>query len=179
MWYAAQFVVPQLAAIVIGALMLLAAWRTPVLARVLYLALFAWACITNFWTVAQRPHVYVEYAPLAVLDVYRTFITGFFAQHTQPIVMAVAACQGLVAFGLAMGGLLARVALVGTAVFLVAIAPLGVGSGFPSTLLMAAGALVLLRRPDALADGILQLALARLGHTGGSATTSRTHPEPR
>ena len=38
---------------------------------------------------------------------------------------------------------------IGAMLFLVSIAPLGVGSGFPSTLIMAAAALAILRQPDA------------------------------
>jgi hypothetical protein len=169
MWYAAQYLAMQITAIVIGGLMLLAAWRRPLLGRFLYLALFTWACFMNFWTATMRPAVYLDYGPLAVLGVYREFIAGFFAQHAAALVMTVAGCQGLIAFGLAIGGPLARIGLVGAVCFLVAIAPLGVGSGFPSTLLMAAGAIVLLRRPGALEGGMLERAIGAIGHARGTS----------
>jgi hypothetical protein len=155
MWYTVRFAAPHIASIVVGALLLVAAWRRPLLARALYFALFTWAAFTNFWTATVRPHVYLEYASLAVLGVYRDFILGFFAEHIQLLVMSVAACQALVAFGLAVGRPFARIGLVGATCFLVAIAPLGVGSGFPSTLLLAGGAILLWRRSDALEGGLL------------------------
>jgi hypothetical protein len=173
MWYAAQFAAMQLTAILAGALMLLTAWRRPLLGRFLYLALFVWACGMNFWTAAVRPGAYLEYGPLAVLGAYRDFIDGFFAQHVAAFVMLVAACQGFIAFGLAVGGPLARIGLVGAVGFLLAIAPLGVGSGFPSTLLMAAGAIVLLRRPDALEGGMLERVIRVLGRGDRISRSSR------
>jgi hypothetical protein len=171
MWHSAQFMAMHLTAIVIGALMLLAAWRRPLLGRFLYLALFTWACGMNSWTATARPAAYLEYGPLAVLDAYRGFIDGFFAEHIATVVLLVAAGQGLIALGLAIGGRLARIALVGAVGFLVAIAPLGVGSGFPSTLLMAAGALVLLRRPASLEGGMLERIVRVFGR-------ARSHPRP-
>lgn len=146
----------QLTAILAGALMLLTAWRRPLLGRFLYLVLFVWASGMNFWTATIRPAVYLEYGPLAVVGAYRAFIDGFFAQHIALMVMLVAAGQAFIALGLAVGGPLARIGLVGAIGFLLAIAPLGVGSGFPSTLFMAAGAILLLRRPDALEGGMLE-----------------------
>ncbi|HPF67714.1 MAG TPA: hypothetical protein PLC20_08575, partial [Flavobacteriales bacterium] len=52
---------------------------------------------------------------------------------------AIAFGQGLVALGLLGRGMLRRIAAIGGIVFLVAIAPLGVGSAFPSSLLLALG----------------------------------------
>lgn len=160
MWYLARFATPHLVAIAMGVLLLVAAWRRPVLARVLYFALFTWASVTNFWTATVRPEVYLEYAPLAVLEAYREFILGFFARHIALMVMSVAACQAVVAIGLAVGRPLARIGLVGAACFLVAIAPLGVGSGFPSTLLLAGGAVLLWRNAEALDGGLLHRVVA-------------------
>jgi hypothetical protein len=62
----------------------------------------------------------------------------------------------LIAAGILVGGVPARIALAGAAVFLFAIAPLGVGSGFPSTVLMAIGCLRLSRTDGALASWILR-----------------------
>jgi hypothetical protein len=111
-----------------------------------------------------------------VLGIYRDFILGFFAEHIQLLVMGVAACQALVAIGLAVGPPLARIGLVGAACFLVAIAPLGVGSGFPSTLLLAGGAILLWRRPDALEGGLLVRTICAVR---GDATRVLSQPPSR
>lgn len=132
-------------AILVSLFMLVSAWRWPRVARVEYIALFAWACWVNWSTVTRTPSVYFEYGGFAVVPAYRAFIGGAFRQQVVAIVGTIATCQGLIALGLLVGGVWARVALFGAIVFLGAIAPLGVGSGFPSTLIMAAGALLLLR----------------------------------
>ncbi len=122
--------------------------------RLLYVALFAWACSVNWQTAIERPRVYLEYADLAVVDLYREFIRGFFAAHIPAIVGTIATCQGLIAAALFAGGKPARVALVGAIVFLVMIAPLGVGSGFPATVIMAVGCVRLLLSPAAIARSV-------------------------
>lgn len=144
MFWSTQYAVPHLISIAAAIGLLFAAHAAPRVARTLYVALFAWACATNFRIAFERPSVYLEYSDLAVLDVYRIFINGLFAQHIQAIVGVIAACQGLIAAGLIVGGRPAYMALAGATVFLFAIAPLGVGSGFPATPIMAVGCLRLL-----------------------------------
>jgi hypothetical protein len=146
MFYSSKFALPHLAAVVLSALLLLAAFRKPGLARNLFAVLFGWAAVVNWLTVLETPRVYLEYAPLAVLQAYRDIILGAFADHIRLFVGGIATCQGLMVVGLLLGDVWARMALVGAVVFLVDIAPLGVGSGFPSTLLMACAAGVLLTR---------------------------------
>lgn len=157
MWYAVRFLDPHALWIAIGGLFLITAWIRPLLARWLYALLFGGACLVNAWTATFHPDAYLGYAPLAMLDVYRDLVGALSAFQVGVLVMAVAVCQGFAAFGLAIGGPLARVALVGAAIFLVAIAPLGAGAAFPSTLLMALGALLLLRhRGHALEGGVIE-----------------------
>jgi hypothetical protein len=83
------------------------------------------------------PADYLNYAQFAVLDVYRGFILGFFAQHITALVCTIAVGQACVAFLLATNGWLRRLGYIGAIVFLLAIVPLGVGAGFPATILMA------------------------------------------
>jgi hypothetical protein len=154
MFWSADYVVEHLSALVLAAGLLVAARVWPRVGRVFYIALFAWACIVNWQTALERPAVYLEYGDLAVLDRYREFIRGFFAAHIPAIVFTIATCQGLIAAGLFVGGRPARLALAGATVFLVMIAPLGVGSGFPSSLIMAAGCLSLLRSPRIVARSV-------------------------
>jgi len=75
-----------------------------------------------------------------VLDVYRAFILGYFARHTAAIIAAIAVGQAVIAFLLAADGWPRRLGYVGAMVFLLAIVPLGTGSGFPATVLMALAA---------------------------------------
>jgi hypothetical protein len=61
------------------------------------------------------------------------------------MVGSIAVCQGLIALAMLMKELVFRIGAVGAMVFLISIAPLGVGSAFPCTLVMAVGLFFLLR----------------------------------
>ena len=135
----------QLGSTIVALLMLVVSvrWRRAGLAA--FALLFAWAAVANARTAWISPMDYLGYASFALIDVYRQFIFGFFAQHVTAIVLAIAACQAFIAVALLRGGRWRRVGLAGAIAFLLAIAPLGVGSGLPATPIMALGAAALWR----------------------------------
>ena len=116
----------DLGSIAAALLLLVVSLAVPTAGRLLFIALFAWAAQVNLRTALATPEVYLDYAPLASLDLYRQVIAGVFARHITAFVTAVA------------------LGLAGAIAFLVAIVPLGVGSGFPATLIMAMAAAHLL-----------------------------------
>ena len=130
----------ELASSLIGLVMLVASIRSARAGRVLLSALFVWAAGTNLRVALTTPADYLNYAQFAVLDVYRAFILGFFAEHTAAIVSTIAVGQAGIAFLLATNGWPRRLGYIGAIVFLLAIVPLGVGAGFPATILMALAA---------------------------------------
>lgn len=130
---------------VVSLLMLLAAWKTPKLARLLFFLLFAWASYTNSSLAIRSPQLYLEYADLAFLSFYKQFILGWFSKHITTVVVCIATCQGLIAASMLLKGFLFKAAAVGAMLFLMAIAPFGVGSGFPCTVIMAISLFVLLK----------------------------------
>jgi hypothetical protein len=130
----------QLGSTGVGFVMFVAAIRSAKAGRVLLSALFVWAAGTNLRIALTSPLDYLNFAQFALLDVYRTFITGYFAQHTGVVIATIALGQAAVAFLLATNGWPRRLGYGGAIVFLLAIVPLGVGSGFPATILMALAA---------------------------------------
>jgi hypothetical protein len=115
-------------------LLAVAFWRRDV-ARWAVVAVFGWAAVTNTQTVLSRPEVYLDFGSLTLSSSYREFIYGWFSRHTQAMVLAIAFGQVLIAALLASRRTLHRWAgAIGAWVFLLAIAPLGVGSGFPFSL---------------------------------------------
>ena len=130
----------QLASAFVGFVMFVWALRSPRAGRVLLSALFVWAAGTNLRVALTAPGDYLNFAQFAVLDVYRAFILGYFARHTAAIIAAIAVGQAVIAFLLAADGWPRRLGYVGAMVFLLAIVPLGTGSGFPATVLMALAA---------------------------------------
>lgn len=111
----------------------------PRVSRGLFVFLFLAASLFNAYTVLTNPEVYQDYKEMAVLDVYKEFIAGFFSQYTKATVLAIAVGQLCIAALLLWAQNLRRLGIIGGCIFFVAITPLGVGSAFPSTLLMAAG----------------------------------------
>jgi len=139
--------IAQLIATGVACAMLAVSWRWRSLGRLSLVALFAWAAQLNFRTALTAPEVYLEYAPLAWSSWYRDFILGPFARHITPIVAAIAVGQAAIAIGVSLRGRAAVFGLIGAVVFLAAVAPLGIGSGFPATVIMALAALKLLDAP--------------------------------
>lgn len=126
--------------------LLLASWKKPAWGRLLFFLLFGWAAWFNTVTVLSTPALYTGYGQYAFLPFYRTFINGFFAEHTAPIVLAIALGQAGVAVGMLAKGQLFRIGAFGGILFLLGIAPLGMGSAFPSPVVMAAALWMLFRR---------------------------------
>lgn len=125
------------------ALGLLAAslWR-PRLTRYAFVLVFAAAGAFNAFTAIRDAGAYLMYGDMTPWGAYRSFITGIFADHTALFVLAIALGQLVVATLLAMIRPWRLIGVAGAALFLIAIAPLGVGSAFPATLVMALAVLL-------------------------------------
>ncbi len=150
MYWSPQYASLHVLAIIVSVALALMAFVWPRLARVGYAVLFGWAAWANWHALAHYPALYRDYGDLAVSGLYVEFIRGFFAYHVMFFVGAVVLCEMLVVAGLIWGGDFARVVLFGAILFLIALAPLGVGSGFPATLIMAVGAARLMFAREAL-----------------------------
>lgn len=136
----------HLLSVTISVLMLAVTFKWPNLGRFLFVLLFLWAAYINSKTAFTDPNDYLNYAQFAWLDFYRDFINGVFAQNTVIIVLSIAACQLIISVLLAARGEAVKWGSWGGIMFLLAIAPLGIGSGFPSTLIMAASVYLISRK---------------------------------
>jgi hypothetical protein len=130
----------------VAILQLIAAVKWPRIAKVSFFLLFAWASWTNWKTSQQTPQYYLEYADLAWSGLYRTFINGWFAEHIKLAVGMVTIGQALIAIAMLLKGWIFKPGCIGGIFFLVAILPLGVGSGFPCTAIMAIAMFILMRK---------------------------------
>jgi uncharacterized membrane protein YphA (DoxX/SURF4 family) len=130
----------------VGLILLVAAWKWTHAARWMFILLFLWAGWTNYSTAVNDPEAYLEYADLTWSQTYRDIILGPFAEHIARYVGLVALCQLLIAGSLLLKGFVMRVGCWGGIVFLLAITPFGVGSGFPCTLVMAAALFMVMRK---------------------------------
>lgn len=148
-----DFLPQYLASNAIALLLLVLAWKRPTAGRISLGVVFLAAGITNAYTAIDAPGSYLDYERLALLELYREFIGGWFAAHVRPMVMLIAAGQVAIATGMFLNRALLRPAVVGALVFLLAIAPLGVGSAFPCSILLAMAAALLWRRHARGPDG--------------------------
>src|SRR5437763_2939605 len=87
--WAWQYVASNMVAIAL----LLIAWKRPLVAKVLFAIVFLGASYANSSLAWRRPEEYLSYDKFVLIKPYHDFITGFFAQHTRAIVLAIATGQ--------------------------------------------------------------------------------------
>lgn len=139
-----EFLMPYLMTNAVSLALVFLAFKRHRLTRLLFILIFLLAGLFNIYTAFNDPDSYLDYGDMAVLSFYRDFIHGYFTENTQLIVVAIALGQIAVAALLSAAGKLLHLGVFGGVVFFIAIAPLGVGSAFPATLIMAS-ALILMQ----------------------------------
>jgi hypothetical protein len=133
---------------VLSLFFLLAAVKWPRLSRLLFFLLFAWAGCTNWIVSHQHPAYYREYADLTFVPLYRDIINGWFSHHVPLLVGIIAICQGMIAVSMLLKGWIFKLGCIGGIIFLLSIAPFGVGSGFPCTIIFAIALVILFRKGE-------------------------------
>lgn len=131
---------------VLALFILYAANKRPTLARLLLSLVFLWAAFINAYNAFQHPEVYLDYAKLTPVNFYKQIIEGQFSKNITSYVLAIAICQLCIALFTGHKAILMKMAMWGAIIFLVAIAPLGIGSGFPCTLILALSYYLLLKK---------------------------------
>jgi hypothetical protein len=136
---------PYIISNLISILILIIALVRPVFGRMLLSLIFIAAAIINMVIAISNPEVYKIYESLAALPIYEDFIRGPFSLHITGYILAIATGQLMIGLGLALKGIYESIALTGAIIFLLAIAPLGAGSSFPCTVILALTCVILLR----------------------------------
>ena len=126
-------------------LLIFICYKWPKIGKIAWGIIFMLAGIFNIYTGNSNPQAYVDYGQHAV-GLYQKFIYGAFSSYTSLIVFLIASGQILVGVFLLMKRKLFLLGIVGGIIFLVAISPLGIGSAFPSTLLMSISLVLLYLR---------------------------------
>jgi hypothetical protein len=137
-----EYLLPYLISNLVAlAILGLAFWR-PRIVKWTWVVIFLWAATMNTLTATREPWQYLVYGALTPSDALRGFIDGWFSQHVTEMVLSIAVGQVAIALLLAADDT-RRLGVIGASVFLLAIAPLGVGSAFPFSLTAAASLLVM------------------------------------
>lgn len=147
-WMIAQgYLIPYLASNLIALALLAASFRRPTWVRWASVIIFAWAAWTNAKLALTNPVEYQGFAELALTDPYRRFILGWFRDHTAWLVLPIALGQlSISALLLLNAGWSRSLGCAGAVAFLLAIAPLGVGSALPFSFAYGAALVVMWHR---------------------------------
>lgn len=140
-----EYLVPLIVSNAVAVALLIISFFKPKVARWLFVGIFIAAGLFNAYTAITQPEAYLMYGELALLRFYRDFIYGVFSQYTIFFILAIALGQLTVGVLLSRPDPLLRLGVIGACIFLAAIAPLGVGSAFPFSLI-AIGALIVMYR---------------------------------
>lgn len=122
------------------------AYKKPFYFRILFILLFLGAFFINFITALNNPDIYLEFGELSFLPIYKDIISGFFKEHIRSFISTIAFLQFILAIMMALNNTNVIIACLGGIIFGLAIAPLGVGSAFPSTLFMVISLIILIKK---------------------------------
>lgn len=140
--YTVAYIITNVIAILTAVIAML--W--PNVGRVFLSGIFIGAAAFNAFTASANPGLYLQFGELTTSGLYRSFILGPFSSHVQAYIFIIASCQVLIGAFFLYKGKLMKTAMLAGVVFLVAIAPLGIGSAFPSSLILATALVILLRK---------------------------------
>jgi hypothetical protein len=141
-----EFMLPVILANLVAVILALSSYNFPRFMRFIWGLIFIVAGIVNLITVYNEPGIYVDAYGPAAIDAYKDIIYGPFSKKPAVYVTLIAAGQMLAGSLIWSGRFWYYLGLVGGILFLLAIAPLGVGSAFPSTVIMALGLILMMRK---------------------------------
>jgi hypothetical protein len=143
-----EYFLPWLISNIAAIIFLIAAIWKPKLARLLFVLLFGWACWMNYTTSHNNPQDYLNYAALTPFAFLRDFINGWFKENITIIITLISFGQAFIALGILLKGWWVRLACIGAIIFLLSISPLGIGSGFPCSIIASVAAYLILKKDD-------------------------------
>lgn len=142
-----EYLIPYLISNVFSIFLIFLCYKWSKAGKILWGVMFLAAGIFNIVTAIRTPYTYVEvYGSTAVLPIYKNFIYKAFSEHTTFFVTLIASGQILVSLFLFLKGIWFKIGAIGGIIFLIAISPLGIGSAFPATILMALSIIILFKK---------------------------------
>ena len=121
-------------------------WKWSKAGRIVFGIIFLGASLINGYLLFSQPGIYLSYGENALAQGYKTFIYGLFAEHLRVFLGLIVFGQFLISLGLLFIRKIFLPAILGAILFLLAILPLGIGSAFPSTLIMALSVWIIARK---------------------------------
>ena len=131
-----QMVIASIISNIVALVLILLSWKRKNLARLIFAILFIWASWTNWRTAINNPNDYLNYGKYAI-NFYKKIIYGEFSNHITGYVSFIALLQLIIGLGLLARGVIVKISCIGGIIFLLAIAPLGIGAAFPFSITAA------------------------------------------
>jgi hypothetical protein len=133
-----NYLLPYAISNLVALFLLWLSWKRPRTGILIFGIIFILAGSFNFYTASTTPEVYMQYASWVLFDFYVDFILEYFRNNAGIIVKMIAMGQLLTGTLLLIKKERTQFAgVLGGIIFFIAIAPLGFGSAFPATLVMA------------------------------------------
>ena len=142
-----EYLWPYIISQVVSLIILIVAWKRTRWARWLFSILFLWASCINMYLGLTDPDSYLDNARFAI-PLYRDFINGWFSHYNHIIIPLIAIGQFFIASGMILRDRWVDLACIGSIVFLIAIAPLMVGSAFPFSITVSVAAFLIFLNDD-------------------------------
>jgi len=142
-----EYIIPYTISQIVSIIVLIVAWKYTKAARILFAIIFFLASGVNMYTGIVTPEGYLEYGKMAI-PLYRDFINGWFSENVALLISLIAIGQFLIAVGMILKVMLVKMACIGVIIFLLAIAPLLVGSAFPFSITVSIAAYLVLKKND-------------------------------
>ena len=139
-----EYMIPILISNLLAIILTLLCFHFSRFMRFLWGVIFIIAGVVNLISVYNDPTIYITGFGPAAIDFYKEIIYGPFSKSPGLYVSLIAIGQILVGGMMWSKKIWYTLGVLGGIIFLLAIAPLGVGSAFPSTLIMAVGLFALL-----------------------------------
>ncbi|MCW5946385.1 MAG: hypothetical protein KIT74_05075 [Fimbriimonadales bacterium] len=139
-----QYMVPYAISNAIALSLLIVAFKWPNVSRWGIAITYLWAAPFNSWIALTNPEQYQGFAELALVPWYCEFIEGPFGENATAFLLLIALGQAVIFITMALGGKYLRVGVIGNCIFLSAIAPLGVGSAFPFSIIVSIASIIVL-----------------------------------
>jgi hypothetical protein len=143
-----ELLLPFIISNAMAVLILWYSFRRPHLAQGFLAILFFGSAGFNLYTSIANPAAYMSFATTTFSSFYKDLIRGFFSQHVTIFVSAIAVGQLFIATSMLLENIRFRLGCVAGFIFGIAIAPLGVGSAFPSSLILSLSFLVLFLKKE-------------------------------
>lgn len=141
-----EYMLPIILSNLVAVVLALSSYNFPRFMRFIWGLIFILAGIVNLITVYNEPRIYINAYGPAAIQAYQEIIYGPFSKQPAIYVTLIAVGQILVGSLIWSRKFWYYLGLTGGVIFMLAIAPLGVGSAFPATLIMALGLILMMRK---------------------------------